>query len=145
MAELMDPNFQNPVEPLPLDPEIGVPTHGPDRPGARERRATAAPLRPARAEPRADPLRVFFLAPLLTLARFSLQNVPTILLGWTTLFDKWSLNGLTKAFDDPQFWPTLKLSLQLAVGTVVLTLACCCRRPSGRTCACPRPARSSSS
>jgi putative spermidine/putrescine transport system permease protein len=65
---------------------------------------------------------VFFIAPLLTLARFALQNVPTILLGWSTLFKKWSLNGLTKAFDDPGFWPALKLSLQLAGGTVILTL-----------------------
>ena len=65
---------------------------------------------------------LFFLAPLLTLARFSLQNVPTILLGWSTLFKKWSLSALTKAFDHPDFWPALKLSLQLAGGTVVFTL-----------------------
>ena len=65
---------------------------------------------------------VFFIFPLLTLARYSLQNVPTILLGWNTLFDKWSLSGLTKAFSDPKFWPALKLSLQLAVGTVALTM-----------------------
>ena len=66
---------------------------------------------------------LFFLAPLFTLARFALQNVPTILLGWSTLFDKWSLKGLTLAFDHPDFWPALKLSLQLAVGTVAFTLA----------------------
>ncbi len=65
---------------------------------------------------------LFFVLPLLTLARFSLQNVPTILLGSSTLFKKWSLSGLTKAFSDPNFWPALKLSLQLAGGTVVLTL-----------------------
>jgi putative spermidine/putrescine transport system permease protein len=65
---------------------------------------------------------LFFIAPLLTLARFSLQNVPTILLNWSTLFKKWSLTGLTKAFHDPSFWPALRLSLQLAVGTVLLTL-----------------------
>lgn len=65
---------------------------------------------------------LFFVLPLLTLARFALQNVPTILLGSSTLFKKWSLSGLTKAFSDPGFGPALKLSLQLAVGTVVLTL-----------------------
>lgn len=65
---------------------------------------------------------IFFLAPLLTLARFSLQNVPAFLLGRNTLFSKWSLSGLTKAFDDPKFGPALTLSLQLAVSTVVLTL-----------------------
>ena len=65
---------------------------------------------------------LFFIFPLLTLARFALQNVPTILLGGSTLFKKWSLSGLTKAFDDPGFGPALKLSLQLAFGTVLLTL-----------------------
>ncbi len=65
---------------------------------------------------------VFFLAPLVTLARFALQNVPTILLGWTTLFDKWSLAGLTKAFSDPNFWPALSLTLRLTFGTVALTM-----------------------
>lgn len=65
---------------------------------------------------------VFFLAPLLTLARYALQNVPTILLGWSTLFDKWSLSGLTRAFSDPNFWPALRLTMWLALGTVVVTM-----------------------
>lgn len=65
---------------------------------------------------------VFFIAPLLTLARYSLQNVPTIRLGWSTLFDGWSFKGVTMAFSDPTFWPTLRLSLKLALLTVILTL-----------------------
>jgi len=65
---------------------------------------------------------LFFMLPLLTLARFSLQNVPTILLGSSTLFKRWSLSGLTKAFSAPGFGEALTLSLQLAAGTVVLTL-----------------------
>ncbi|MDO8389790.1 MAG: ABC transporter permease subunit [Actinomycetota bacterium] len=65
---------------------------------------------------------LFFLAPLLTLARYSLQNVPAFLLGRETLFKKWSLKPLTMAFDHPSFGPALKLSLQLAVGTVAVTL-----------------------
>lgn len=65
---------------------------------------------------------LFFLAPLVTLARFSLQNVPTILLGWSTLFDKWSLSGLTRAFSDPNFWSSLSLTLRLTLGTVALTM-----------------------
>jgi putative spermidine/putrescine transport system permease protein len=105
-----------------IDPELG------NQPTAPTGLAPATSGRPRRRFARLVPNTVlilsglFFVAPLLTLARFSLQNVPTILLGWNTLFDKWSLNGLTKAFDDPAFWPALKLSLQLAVGTVVLTL-----------------------
>lgn len=66
---------------------------------------------------------LFFLLPLLTLARFALQNVPTVLLGWDTLFDKWSLSGVAEVFDEPKFWDSLELSLKLAVGTVALTLA----------------------
>ena len=65
---------------------------------------------------------IFFIAPLLTLARYSLQNVPTIRLGWSTLFDNWSFDGVTMAFHDPTFWPTLRLSLKLALLTVVLTI-----------------------
>lgn len=64
----------------------------------------------------------FFLAPLVTLARFALQNVPTILLGWSTLFEKWSLSGLTKAFSDPGFWAAANITVRLTVGTVIMTL-----------------------
>ncbi len=66
---------------------------------------------------------VFFITPMLSMARFALQNVPVIKLGWSTLGDKWSLDALTKAFDEPEFWPTLKLSLKLAAGTVLVSLA----------------------
>jgi len=66
---------------------------------------------------------LFFLLPLITLARYALQNVPTILLGWSTLFDKWSLTGITKAFGEPEFRDALTLSGKLAVGTVIVTLA----------------------
>lgn len=65
---------------------------------------------------------IFFVLPLLALARYALQNVPAFLLGKDTLFKKWSLSGLTLAFKDDAFWPALRLSLTLAVGTVALTL-----------------------
>jgi putative spermidine/putrescine transport system permease protein len=65
---------------------------------------------------------LFFVLPLLAMARFALQNVPTVLLGWDTLFDRWSVSAITKAFGEQQFQDALKLSLQLAVGTVFLTL-----------------------
>ncbi len=68
-------------------------------------------------------LAFYFIAPLLALARFSLQNVPVILLNFSTLFDKWSLGGVLRPFEDPIFWDSLTLTLKLAVGTVVLTLA----------------------
>jgi len=65
---------------------------------------------------------LFFTLPLLALARFALQNVPTILLGWSTLFDKWSLEPMGRAFSDDVFWASLRLSLKLAFGTVLLTM-----------------------
>jgi len=65
---------------------------------------------------------IFFVAPLIAMARFALQSIPMIRLGWSTLFDRWSLRGLTDAFSEPTFGPTLILSLKLAAGTVLATL-----------------------
>jgi len=65
---------------------------------------------------------VFFTLPLVAMARFALQNVPMVRLGWSTLFEKWSLSGLTKPFSDQQFRDALMLSLRLALGTVVVTM-----------------------
>ena len=66
---------------------------------------------------------VFFIAPLLSMTRFALQKVPMPLLNWSTVFDKWSLSALTDAFKEPHFGPTLLLSLRLAAGTVIVTIA----------------------
>jgi putative spermidine/putrescine transport system permease protein len=65
----------------------------------------------------------FFVLPLIAMARFALQSVPMVKLGWSTLFDNWSLRGLTAAFEDDAFAPALWLSLKLALGTALLTLA----------------------
>ena len=65
---------------------------------------------------------IFFVAPLISMARFALQSVPVVKLGRSNLFDKYSLKALTKAFHEPEFWPTMKLSLELAAGTVVVSL-----------------------
>lgn len=65
---------------------------------------------------------LFFLLPQLALARFALQNVPVIRLGWSTLFDNWSFSGITKSFSEPGFTDALWLSFRLALGTAVLTL-----------------------
>ncbi len=66
---------------------------------------------------------VFFIAPLVSMTRFAFQTIPMVKLGWSTLFDRWSLKSLTEAFKEPFFWPTLALSLKLAAGTVFITLA----------------------
>jgi putative spermidine/putrescine transport system permease protein len=66
---------------------------------------------------------VFFIAPLVSMTRFAFQTVPMVKLGGSNLFDRWSLKPLTDAFREPQFWPTMSLSLWLALGTVIVTLA----------------------
>jgi putative spermidine/putrescine transport system permease protein len=66
---------------------------------------------------------VFFIAPLVSTARQAMQKVPMPLLGWGTLFDKWSLDGLKSVFDEDGFWEALVLSLKLAAATVAITLA----------------------
>lgn len=66
---------------------------------------------------------VFFIAPLVSMTRFAFQKVPMPLLHWSTILDKWSLSALTDAFKEPTFGSTLLLSLKLAVGTVLVTLA----------------------
>ncbi|HZI43910.1 MAG TPA: ABC transporter permease subunit [Ilumatobacter sp.] len=65
---------------------------------------------------------IFFIAPILSTARQALQKVPMPLFTWGTLFDKWSLAGLTAVFDEDLFWPALWLTLKLAIATVLITL-----------------------
>ena len=65
---------------------------------------------------------LFFVLPLLAMARFSFQNVPMIRLGWSTLGDGWSGSAIRKAFVDQNFRSALGLSATLGLGTVVLTL-----------------------
>ncbi len=65
---------------------------------------------------------VFFIAPILSTARAAFHKVPTILLDRHTWFKKWSLEGLRRALDEEFFWPTLSLSLKLALVTVLITM-----------------------
>lgn len=65
---------------------------------------------------------IYFLLPMLAMARFSFQNVPAARFGTSTLFDGWSLRGVRRLLDDDGFWPALRLSLELAVGAIVVTL-----------------------
>ena len=65
---------------------------------------------------------VFFVIPMLAMARFAFQRVPVALLGRNTLFDRWTLDGLVDMFRDPDFRPALWLSLRISVLTVALTL-----------------------
>jgi len=119
---MADLNPLVPDLPLAIDPEIGGPPTAPI--GGIPARAGRPLSRFGRLGPNVVLIvcAMFFTFPLIALARYSLQNVPVVLLGWHNLFDKWSWNGITLAFHDPHFQPTLYLSLRLALGTVVLTL-----------------------
>ncbi len=64
---------------------------------------------------------LFFAVPIVALARFSFQKVPTIRLGWSTLFDRWTWDGLLKGVRDPKFLPALYYSLRLVIAAVLLT------------------------
>lgn len=68
-------------------------------------------------------LFVYFVFPFYALYRASFQRVPTVLLGASTLFDKWTWDNLFQAFRQPEFGGALWLSTQLAIGAIALTLA----------------------
>ena len=93
---------------------------------------TRGPARPARARLRLGRLgpivitmlcALFFVLPLVAMARFSFQTLPMISLGKSTLFKKWTFEGVTTAFRNPDFRSSLALSAKLAIGTVATTLA----------------------
>jgi putative spermidine/putrescine transport system permease protein len=65
----------------------------------------------------------YFVIPLIAMARFSFQSIPMVRLGWSNLFDRWSLRPAFRAFHDPTFMPALIYSVKLAVGAIFLTLA----------------------
>ena len=65
---------------------------------------------------------IYFASPFIAMARFAFQNVQVFNLGRSTLFDGWSLSVVTNAFREDYFWEALRLSLQLATGTALLTL-----------------------
>ena len=45
---------------------------------------------------------IFFTVPMIALARFSFQKVPVVRLGWSTLFDKWTWDGLARRAARPE-------------------------------------------
>lgn len=57
---------------------------------------------------------VFYVLPLLSMARFSFQFIPMAALNADNLLDRWTLEGLREAFADPEFRQTIWLSTELA-------------------------------
>lgn len=68
-------------------------------------------------------LATYFILPMLAMARFAFQNVPTALLTPEKLLTGWSLSGLWTAVSDPQVLAALRTSLLLVVFAIALNLA----------------------
>ena len=66
---------------------------------------------------------LYFIVPMLAMARFAFQNVPTALLTPDKILTGWSLSGLWTALTDPQILSAGRTSLGLVVFAIVLNLA----------------------
>ena len=66
---------------------------------------------------------IYFAVPMLTMARFAFQRIPTALLSTDRLFEGWSVKGLTQALGESGLHHAAWISIQLAVLAVLLNLA----------------------
>jgi putative spermidine/putrescine transport system permease protein len=65
---------------------------------------------------------IYFLLPLLAMARFAFQNVPMALLTPEKLLTGWSVSGLWTAITDPQVMSATWTSVQIVALSIVLNL-----------------------
>lgn len=65
---------------------------------------------------------LFYVLPMISMARFAFQRVPVALLGWNNLFDKWTIRPLFTMMGNPIFQEAAFLSVRLAVLSALLTL-----------------------
>ncbi len=65
---------------------------------------------------------LFYVLPMLSMARFAFQRVPMALLGWDTLFKRWTIKPLFTMMSDPIFRQSAFLSLRLAFLSALVTL-----------------------
>ncbi|MFM9135816.1 MAG: ABC transporter permease [bacterium] len=65
---------------------------------------------------------LYFLVPLLAMARFAFQSVPVVLLTPQKLLEGWSISGLLEVFANPEFQKAAITSLQLMVLSILVTL-----------------------
>ena len=66
---------------------------------------------------------VFFLVPLLAMARFAFQKIPVINLEWSNVFEKWTTEYIREAFKDEALKSAMWLSVKLVLATVTFTMA----------------------
>jgi putative spermidine/putrescine transport system permease protein len=67
-------------------------------------------------------IALYFAVPMLAMARFAFQAVPTALLTPAKLFTGWSASGLWTALTDPEILAATKTSLILVVFAILLNL-----------------------
>lgn len=67
-------------------------------------------------------LGLFFVVPMLAMARFAFQGIPVALLTPDQIFDKWSISGLVTALQDPTVINAAKNSVLLVVFAITLNL-----------------------
>lgn len=65
---------------------------------------------------------LYFILPMLAMARFAFQSVPVALLTPETALTGWSLDAIGAAFQEPKTYSTGWVSLQLAAFSIVLNL-----------------------
>lgn len=64
----------------------------------------------------------FFIIPMLAMARFAFQSVPVVLLTPDTLFTGWSIQPILTIFATPQALTATRVSVLLALLTIILNL-----------------------
>jgi len=89
--------------------------------GSRGRRAQSVPVR-AMSWAYLALLGLYFLVPLMAMARFAFQNVPVALLSPDKILTGWSAAGLISAITDPEILSAARTSAILVVGSLVLNL-----------------------
>ena len=66
---------------------------------------------------------IYYLVPMIAMTRFAFQRIPVIKLSSSNIFDKWTIAPLIDTFKEAEFRKSVMLSLRLAIGTALLTLA----------------------
>ncbi|MEI6699295.1 MAG: ABC transporter permease subunit [Mycobacteriaceae bacterium] len=68
-------------------------------------------------------IAAYFVVPMLAMARFAFQNVPTALLTRGNVFTDWSISGLLTALANPKIVSSAWISFWIAVFAIVLNFA----------------------
>jgi putative spermidine/putrescine transport system permease protein len=65
---------------------------------------------------------LFYLLPMVAMARFAFQQVPVIRLGWGTFLERWTLEPMMRSLTSELFLSSAWLSIRIGILSVVLSL-----------------------